>query len=217
MVVNNSEIPDIVKYGSGIWATMHLVVNDIHLPQNTKIQFIKFCQKVIPCQKCRHDCLEYISKHPLNKDTDMSRWVYNFHKHVNSKTNVSTSSYKSTLEYYTDYVVTPKSGPGIWYMIHLISLTQYFTFGQQCSILRTIIDNIRCKGKHCRLNYEFLNNYQPENYKNNLYRWSYAFHFKINEMIGKKSIDYNESKNYYKSYLDENREESCQNCKLPPL
>jgi len=90
--------------------------------------------------------------------------------------------------------VQDKYGPGIWFVIHLMSYKtdkdqtlrrSFFTY------IHALADNFPCG--ECRGHFKnYLSNNPPEK-SNELFKWSWEFHNTVNKRLGKQVLTYEEA------------------------
>lgn len=70
------------------WYLLHLVAYGYcRWKEDKYYNFFKNLGRVLPCPKCRDHFKEYIAKHPIWNNTDLSKWCIAYHNDVNRVTN----------------------------------------------------------------------------------------------------------------------------------
>ena len=106
--INSSINPEL--WGSNAWRFMHYITLSYpNNPTNTdKLNMYNFfiaVQKILPCEKCRHNFINHQKKYPLNDKSlsskyELVNWLINVHNDVNLDAEKPTITYDEFINIY---------------------------------------------------------------------------------------------------------------------
>lgn len=78
------------------WDAIHQMAKNIDTVEKRREfeTYIKYLGNNFPCPKCRPHIKQYLATHPINVETDISKWSWEFHNNVNTRLGKPTMLWK---------------------------------------------------------------------------------------------------------------------------
>lgn len=73
-------------FGPGTWMVIHIMAIIYDQDKKGKIYFVALIKKILynlPCKLCRNHSTKYYEDNPIDNNTELFRWTWQFHNTVN--------------------------------------------------------------------------------------------------------------------------------------
>ncbi len=222
-------------WGPYIWAMIHLLAIIIDSKKSIKdrnllgviyIEFLWLLTHLLPCQVCKVNLIAKLNYYDIEgyvKGGKAFQLTYILHdaanKHINQYANPKKEKvsppYNDVLNYYVKNMKKGKSywGPIVWKVIHILPISlemkNMVHYKRFLEILGILLPDIESR-KNVN---DFLKKYPIDKYlrnSNDLFYYTYIFHYMTNEMLGKNNPYYPKVKYYYYTSMGE----YCSDCRV---